>query len=266
MERFTLIHDEDGIQVFSFDGASIDVQALLEPISTLSTDAPPTGTDTVVYANTPAYKWGRTAFLTGGFFCKAFYTCRHLDRGQPLDGVARLLANHVRCMDLGLPVPQLLGAFAREVNGDWLWNGVVAQALGEGWRPLNAASESDTALLRRAEAAFTAKGLVTLEMSPSNVMTDGDTFKVVDLDWLAPLPTTCTKYELVTALQTLAPELLGTLRSAYAQSSELQFYWSSVQELDRNNADFARLAQAVGATDAQLNEIFIAIAKTKTRR
>ena len=261
--RLTNIHDEDGIQVFSFDGAQLDASALLEPIATLSTDAPPTGADAVIYSNTPAYKWGRTAFSVGGLFCKAFWTGRHLDRGQPLDGIGRLLANHIRCTDIGLPVPSLLGAFAREVDGLWLWNGVITEHLS-GWRTLDAKSDADMALLSQAEEAFTAKGLVNFDLSPSNVMTDGDgAYKVVDLDYVVNLPTTCTRYELVEAIRRIDPALLETLRTAYSQSADLQFFWNSVQELDRNNSDFARLAQTVGATDSQLDAIFIAIAKVR---
>ena len=68
--------------------------------------------------------------------------------------------------------------------------------------------------------------------------------------------TQCTKYELVTCLQNHFPELLASLREAYAQSSDLQFYWNSVLDLDRNNADFVNLAQTLGVTSEQLDAIF----------
>ena len=71
-----------------------------------------------------------------------------------------------------------------------------------------------------------------------------------------PARTTCTKYELVTCLQTHFPELLANLRQAYSQSAELQFYWNSVLDLDRNNADFQSLANSLGITSEQLDEIF----------
>ena len=71
--------------------------------------------------------------------------------------------------------------------------------------------------------------------------------------------TMCTKYELVQCLQTHFPELLASLRQAYAQSAELQFYWNSVLDLDRNNADFQNLAQTLGVTAEQLDEIFAKI-------
>ena len=71
--------------------------------------------------------------------------------------------------------------------------------------------------------------------------------------------TQCTKYELVTCLQTHFPELLASLRQAYAQSAELQFYWNSVLDLDRNNADFQHLAETLGVTSEQLDEIFAKI-------
>ena len=71
--------------------------------------------------------------------------------------------------------------------------------------------------------------------------------------------TQCTKYELVTCLQNHFPELLTSLRQAYAQSAELQFYWNSVLDLDRNNADFQNLVNSLGVTDAQLDAIFAKI-------
>ena len=71
--------------------------------------------------------------------------------------------------------------------------------------------------------------------------------------------TTCTKYELVTCLQTHFPELLASLRQAYAQSPDLQFYWNSVLDLDRDNADFRNLVQSLGVTAEQLDAIFAKI-------
>ena len=68
--------------------------------------------------------------------------------------------------------------------------------------------------------------------------------------------TTCTKYQLVTCLQKYFPELLEALRTAYQQSPDLQFYWNSVLDLDRNNADFQNLAAALGVSEEQLDEIF----------
>ena len=68
--------------------------------------------------------------------------------------------------------------------------------------------------------------------------------------------TQCTKYELVTCLQNHFPELLASLRQAYAQSPDLQFYWNSVLDLDRNNPDFQNLANSLGITSAQLDAIF----------
>lgn len=71
--------------------------------------------------------------------------------------------------------------------------------------------------------------------------------------------TQCTKYELVTCLQTHFPELLSSLLQAYAQSAELQFYWNSVLDLDRNNADFQTMTQSLGVTAEQLDAIFAKI-------
>ena len=71
--------------------------------------------------------------------------------------------------------------------------------------------------------------------------------------------TTCTKYELVTCLENHFPELLSSLREAYAQSAELQFYWNSVLDLDRNNADFRNMVNSLGVTSEQLDAIFAKI-------
>ena len=71
--------------------------------------------------------------------------------------------------------------------------------------------------------------------------------------------TQCTKYELVKCLQENFPELLDSLRTAYAQSADLQFYWNSVLDLDRNNVDFQHLAETLGVTSEQLDEIFAKI-------
>lgn len=74
-----------------------------------------------------------------------------------------------------------------------------------------------------------------------------------------PPRTTCTKYELVTCLQTYFPELLASLRQAYAASSDLQFYWNTVNDLDRSNADFQSFAHSLGVTSEQLDAIFAKI-------
>ena len=74
-----------------------------------------------------------------------------------------------------------------------------------------------------------------------------------------PPRTTCTKYELVSALSAHFPELLAQLRAAYAADPDLQFYWNSVVELDRANPDFLTFAEALGITSAQLDAIFAAL-------
>jgi hypothetical protein len=77
------------------------------------------------------------------------------------------------------------------------------------------------------------------------------------------LPRTCTKYELVNALKALDPALLERVRAAYASDADLQFFWNTVQELSRDNEDFARLAASLGATGEQLDALF---AKVKEAR
>jgi len=74
-----------------------------------------------------------------------------------------------------------------------------------------------------------------------------------------PPRTVCTKYELVSVLSAHFPELLAELRQAYAASPDLQFYWNSVNDLDRANADFQRFAQTLGISEAQIDAIFAAL-------
>lgn len=74
-----------------------------------------------------------------------------------------------------------------------------------------------------------------------------------------PARTTCTKYELVSALQAHFPELLAELLQAYVESPSLQFFWNTVVELDRANADFQRFAQTLGISEAQIDAIFAAL-------
>ncbi|MBR0422944.1 MAG: hypothetical protein IJI85_10265 [Clostridia bacterium] len=71
-----------------------------------------------------------------------------------------------------------------------------------------------------------------------------------------PPRTTCTKYELVAALREHFPELLAELRQAYATDAELQFFWNSVNDLDRNNADFGAICERLKIDAATLDAIF----------
>lgn len=74
-----------------------------------------------------------------------------------------------------------------------------------------------------------------------------------------PPRTTCTKYELITALREHFPALLAALRQAYAADAELQFYWNTVNDLDRENPDFQAAAEKLGITAEQLDAIFAAV-------
>ena len=74
-----------------------------------------------------------------------------------------------------------------------------------------------------------------------------------------PARTVCTKYELVNVLQAHFPWSMAKLRAAYDANTDLQFYWNSVVELDRNNADFQAFADKLGITSEQIDEIFAAL-------
>lgn len=71
-----------------------------------------------------------------------------------------------------------------------------------------------------------------------------------------PPRTQCTKYELVRCLQSHFPELLARLREAYTENQNLQFFWNSVLDLDRENADFQAITATLGITSEQLDQIF----------
>lgn len=72
----------------------------------------------------------------------------------------------------------------------------------------------------------------------------------------APPRTTCTKYELVRVLREEYPEEFESLRQAYASNADVQFYWNTVNELDRNNQDFLTLVTSLGFTEEQIDEVF----------
>jgi len=66
----------------------------------------------------------------------------------------------------------------------------------------------------------------------------------------------CTKYQLVTCLNAYFHELLNRLRQEYVDNPTLQFYWNTVNDLDRNNDDFKTAVAALGITDELLDAIF----------
>ena len=74
------------------------------------------------------------------------------------------------------------------------------------------------------------------------------------------LPTVCTRYEFVKAVKRVSEEYYDRLYQAYISMPELQFYWNMVNELNRNNEDFQRLALVLQATEDELNEIFRGVA------
>jgi len=72
---------------------------------------------------------------------------------------------------------------------------------------------------------------------------------------------TCTKYQLVTVLQADYPNLYEQLLTAYAENPIVAFYWNTVIELDRTNAQFKQMQEVLGVSDAIVEEIF---AKTES--
>ena len=82
----------------------------------------------------------------------------------------------------------------------------------------------------------------------------------------ANVPTTCTKYEFVNALKRLDPSYYDRLLLAYSDSAELQFFWNTVNELDRTNEDFRRFARYLEATEDQIYDIFRTVAIEKLEK
>ena len=71
-----------------------------------------------------------------------------------------------------------------------------------------------------------------------------------------PASRTCTKYELIACLNEHYPSLLASLKEAYAADPDLQFYWNTVIQLDRDNDDFKAAVDKLGVTEEQLDDIF----------
>ena len=93
-------------------------------------------------------------------------------------------------------------------------------------------------------------GLICRKRILSSIRVAGSRFGAVALWRGIPAPpppprTVCTKYELVNALSAHFPEL--------------QFFWNTVNDLDRANADFQRFAQSLGISEAQIDAIFAAL-------
>lgn len=89
----------------------------------------------------------------------------------------------------------------------------------------------------------------------STVMVESYHYEDVPTD-VSPVRTVCTKYQLVCVLRERHSELLDRLRSAYAESCDLQFFWNTVQDLDRTNDDFRSAQESIGITDDEVSEIF----------
>ena len=68
--------------------------------------------------------------------------------------------------------------------------------------------------------------------------------------------TTCTKYQLINVLKNYYPQLYQRLIEEYLHNNQLQFYWNSVNELDRYNQDFIKIVDHLGILQNQLNLIF----------
>lgn len=179
---YTTVYNEGGLLIQARGEALPDIGRLSAALMSLSTEAPPTGTDRVVYAN-DGHRWGRAAFAVGGMFVKADWACLHADRRTQFGCVEARIGNHERCEALGLPVPRLLGRFARFDEGEgWMWGGTVARYLS-GWRQL---LPGETGLLEAAEERLSAAGVYDRDLTPANVMTDGSgRWLVVDLDDLS---------------------------------------------------------------------------------
>ena len=57
------------------------------------------------------------------------------------------------------------------------------------------------------------------------------------------------------------PSLLASLKEAYAADTDLQFYWNTVIQLDRDNDDFKAAVAKLGVPEEQLDDIFSKIVR-----
>lgn len=70
---------------------------------------------------------------------------------------------------------------------------------------------------------------------------------------------TCTKYEFTKAVQKVSEDLWNRLLAAYREDEEFAFYWNTVQILDRNEARFLALAERLGVSASEIDEVFHAL-------
>lgn len=77
------------------------------------------------------------------------------------------------------------------------------------------------------------------------------------------LPTTCTKPEFVNAVKQISFDHYNKLLSAYSSLVEFQFYWNTVNELDRHDEDFIKLVSIFDDSSEEIDDIFrrVAIAR-----
>ena len=134
--------------------------------------------------------------------------------------------------------------------------------------PLRWHVETRTRTVVEPRQAYVEEGGRRRMVMRDETVTFDDSFIAVD-EWeyadppaTAEAPVTvCTRYEFVNALKTLG--MYDALFAAYQGSPELQFYWSTVNELDRDNADFQRFAAVLEADDATVDAVFAAVAAAR---
>ena len=69
-------------------------------------------------------------------------------------------------------------------------------------------------------------------------------------------PTKCSKYEFAQALESINHSLYTELMTQYKQNAEVEFLWTTVIELDRNDSNFIRLSQIMNLSEELVNDIF----------
>lgn len=177
--KYTILHNGNGVRIDGFNSTVFTTGKLAEVLATLSTDHEPQGADLVIAHNAES-KWGQEIFRCGELFIKGNYTYRHADRVAPFQGNDQLISNWEYCTGLNLPVPQYLGIWSVQQDGEWMWNGIVVKFLTD-WRTLN--KTTDIELMSGLIDQFANAGVLNHDMHSDNAMTDGSgNAVVVDLD------------------------------------------------------------------------------------
>ena len=98
-------------------------------------------------------------------------------------------------------------------------------------------------------------GMVVWNPTEAQLVAAGYHFEIDPVPEPTPL-TVCKKYQLVRCLETFHPAMLAEFRAAYVADADLNFYYNTVIELDRNDSKFKWAQEKLGVSDETVDEIF----------